>query len=141
VALKLFVNSKSMGEQLDHELKMYKRISSSSTKHPGRGAVRELLDSFDVPGPDGCHRCLVHPPLWESVLTFLHRNPVRRLPAPVLAFVLRRLLLALDFLHTECQIIHTGAYEGTLPSEAILRCVPSPAKNGAELLWVRHQIR
>ncbi|KAK7433358.1 hypothetical protein QQZ08_000298 [Neonectria magnoliae] len=107
VALKLFVHSKSMGEQLDNELTMYKRISASWAKHPGRGAVRELLDSFDVTGPDGSHRCLVHPPLWESVLTFLHRNPVGRLPAPVLAFVLRRLFLALDFLHTECQIIHT----------------------------------
>jgi serine/threonine-protein kinase SRPK3 len=112
VALKLFVNSESMGGQLDHEVTMYKRISSSATEHPGRGAIRELLDSFDVVGPDGCHRCLVHPPLWESVLTFLHRNPVRRLPAPVLAFVLHRLFLALDFLHTECQIIHTGTYEG-----------------------------
>ncbi|KAI5861451.1 serine threonine protein kinase, CMGC group [Durotheca rogersii] len=107
VAVKLFVHSKSMGEQLDRELTMYKRISAFSAKHPGRGAVRELLDSFDVTGPDGSHRCLVHPPLWESVLTFLHRNPVRRLPVPVLAFTLRRLFLALDFLHTECQIIHT----------------------------------
>ncbi|KAK7414415.1 hypothetical protein QQX98_006693 [Neonectria punicea] len=107
VALKLFIHSKSMGAQLDQELTMYKRISASWAKHPGRGAVRELLDSFDVTGPDGSHRCLVHPPLWESVLTFLHRNPVRRLPAPVLAFILRRLFLALDFLHTECQIIHT----------------------------------
>ncbi|KAI1179515.1 serine threonine protein kinase, CMGC group [Nemania sp. FL0916] len=107
VALKLFVNSESMGKQLDHELAIYKRISTSATNHRGRGAVRELLDSFDVTGPDGQHRCLVHPPLWESVLTFLHRNPVRRLPAPVLAFVLHRLFLALDFLHTECQIIHT----------------------------------
>lgn len=107
MALKLFVNSGSVGEQLDHELTMYKRISRSLTKHPGRSAVRGLLDSFYVTGPDGCHGCLVHPPLWESVLTFLHRNPVRRLPVPVLAFVLRRLFLALDFLHTECQIIHT----------------------------------
>ncbi|KAI1322409.1 serine threonine protein kinase, CMGC group [Xylariaceae sp. FL0255] len=107
VALKLFINSASMGAQLDHELTMYKRISSSASKHPGRSAVRELLDSFDINGPDGCHRCLVHPPLWESVLTFLHRNPVRRLPIPVLSFVLRRLFLALDFLHTECHIIHT----------------------------------
>ncbi|KAI0406273.1 serine threonine protein kinase, CMGC group [Xylaria palmicola] len=107
VALKLFVNSESMGKQLDRELAIYKRISTSATNHRGRGAVRELLDSFDVTGPDGQHRCLVHPPLWESVLTFLHRNPVRRLPAPVLAFVLHRLFLALDFLHTECQIIHT----------------------------------
>ncbi|KAK4107615.1 serine threonine protein kinase, CMGC group [Canariomyces notabilis] len=109
VTLKLFIHSESLGSQVDHELAIYKRISASSkdTKHPGRGAVRELLDSFDVAGPDGCHRCLVHPPLWESVLTFLHRNPVRRLPAPVLAFVLRRLFLALDFLHTECNVIHT----------------------------------
>ncbi|OAQ73078.1 CMGC/SRPK protein kinase [Pochonia chlamydosporia 170] len=107
VALKLFINAKSLGGQLDHELTMYKRISASSPKHPGRGAVRELLDSFDVAGPDGCHRCLVHPPLWESVLTFLRRNPVMRLPAPVLVFVLRRLFLALDFLHSECRIIHT----------------------------------
>jgi serine/threonine-protein kinase SRPK3 len=52
----------------------------------------------------------VHPPLWESVLTFLHRNPVRRLPKPVLAFVLQRLFVALDYLHTECQIIHAGPW-------------------------------
>jgi len=112
-----------MGDHLDHELTMYKRISSSLVNHPGRGAVRELLDSFDVTGPDGCHRCLVHPPLWESVLTFLHRNPVGRLPPPVLAFVLRRLFLALDFLHTECQIIHTGAYKAIELRGATLRYV------------------
>ena len=45
-----------------------------------------------------------------SDLTFLHRNPAMRLPVPVLAFILRRLFLALDFLHTECQTIHTSAY-------------------------------
>lgn len=87
---------------------MYKRMERDSKNHPGRSAVRTLLDSFDLDGPEGQHRCLVHPPLWESVLTFLHRNPVRRLPLPVLAFVLYRLFLALDFLHTECQIIHAG---------------------------------
>ncbi|KAB5549658.1 serine threonine protein kinase, CMGC group [Coniochaeta sp. 2T2.1] len=107
VALKLFITSQAMGQQLDNELTMYKHISSFSTAHPGRGAIRDLLDSFDVTGPDGSHRCLVHPPLWESIITFLDRNPARRLPAPVLAIVLRRLFQALDFLHTECKIIHT----------------------------------
>ncbi|KAF5648497.1 CMGC SRPK kinase [Fusarium tjaetaba] len=86
---------------------MYKRISASSSKHPGRSAVRELLDSFDVVGPDGSHRCLVHPPLWESMWTFLNRNPVRRLPPVVLAVTLRRLFPALDYLHAECTVIHT----------------------------------
>lgn len=97
-----------MGQQLDDELKIYKRIETASKTHPGSNAVRSLLDTFDVDGPEDKHRCLVHPPLWESVWTFLHRNPIQRLPSPVLALVLQRLFLALDYLHSECQIIHTG---------------------------------
>lgn len=108
VALKLFISSESMGAQVDDEVNIYKRINTATRRHPGHGAVRSLLDSFDVAGPDGPHRCLVHPPLWESVQTFLHRNPIRILPVPVLAFVLKQLFLALDFLHTECNLIHTG---------------------------------
>ncbi|CAK45958.1 putative protein kinase [Aspergillus niger CBS 101883] len=107
VTLKTFINSVSMGKYLDDEIQMYKRIERGSGFHTGRNAVRRLLDSFDIDGPEGRHRCLVHPPLWESVLTILHRNPVRRLPAPVLAFVLKRVFLALDYLHTEGQAIHT----------------------------------
>ncbi|KAB5578690.1 serine threonine protein kinase, CMGC group [Coniochaeta sp. 2T2.1] len=131
VALKLFITSQAMGQQLDNELTMYKRISSFSTAHPGRGAIRGLLDSFDVTGPDGSHRCLVHPPLWESIITFLDRNPVRRLPAPVLAIVLLRLFQALDFLHTECKVIHTGLDDRTIyPS----RELEKPKKVGAPVL-------
>jgi len=42
------------------------------------------------------------------VRTLLARNPIGRLPVPVLGIVLKRLFLALDFLHSECQLIHTG---------------------------------
>ncbi|RDL34660.1 Uncharacterized protein BP5553_07788 [Venustampulla echinocandica] len=107
VMLKIFVQASSMGQQVDHELKMYRRMEQSPKGHPGREAVRTLLDTFYIDGPEDKHRCLVHPPLWESVLTFLRRNPVERLPSAVMAFVLQRLFLALDYLHTECQIIHT----------------------------------
>lgn len=117
VVLKLFISSASMGKHLDDEVNTYKRIEEGSKKHPGYGAVRSLLDSFEVDGPDGQHRCLVHPPLWESVKAFLHRNPVQRLPSPVLAFTLKRLFLALDYLHNECQIIHTGTHSDYFPSE------------------------
>lgn len=99
-----------MGAQLDNELDMYKRIKKGSWRHPGKSAVRFLLDSFDVEGPDGQHRCLVHLPLWESIRTFLYRNPVHRLPVPLLALTLKQVFLALDYLHTECKIIHTGMY-------------------------------
>ncbi|GLA50073.1 hypothetical protein AnigIFM63604_006092 [Aspergillus niger] len=108
VTLKIFIKSASMGKHLDDEIQMYKRIERCSRFHAGRNAVRRLLDSFDIDGPEGKHRCLVHPPLWESVRTFLHRNPVRWLPVPVLSFVLKRVFLALDYLHTECQVIHTA---------------------------------
>lgn len=104
----MFIHAESMGTQLDDEMNIYKRIEAGPKRHPGYDAVRSLLDSFDVEGPDGKHRCLVHPPLFESILTFLRRKPVGRLPVPIVAFVLKRLFLALDFLHTECQVIHTG---------------------------------
>ncbi|KAL4879899.1 kinase-like domain-containing protein [Aspergillus karnatakaensis] len=107
VTLKIFIKSASLGKQLDDELNIYKRIGAASQRHPGHQYVRSLLDSFDVDGPEDKHRCLVHPPLWESVLAFLYRNPIRRLPTPVVAVVLHRLFLALDYLHTECKIIHT----------------------------------
>ncbi|KAE8141341.1 kinase-like domain-containing protein [Aspergillus pseudotamarii] len=106
VTLKIFIKAASMGRQLDDELKMYQRIDRAS-KHPGRNAIRPLLDSFHIDGPEDKHHCLVHPPLFESVWDFLHRNPVQRLPKPVLAFTLRQVFLALDYLHTECQVIHT----------------------------------
>ncbi|KAI9926764.1 hypothetical protein MW887_003859 [Aspergillus wentii] len=107
VMLKIFIKASCMGQQVDDELKMYRRMEQSAKGHPGRDAVRTLLDTFNIEGPKDKHQCLVHTPLFESVLTFLRRNPVEKLPSAVIAFVLYRLFLALDYLHTECQIIHT----------------------------------
>lgn len=63
---------------------------------------------------------MVHAPLWESMLSFKRRNPVRRLPQPVLAFMLRRLFYALDLLHNECHVAHTDIKEANilLPADA-----------------------
>lgn len=103
-----------MGEELDTELDVYRRIADSPRHHLGRRAVRPLLDSFDVDGPDGRHRCLVHVPLWESMLKLKRRNPVGRLPKPVLALMLKRLFHALDLLHEECHVAHTDIKEANI---------------------------
>lgn len=105
---KSFIRASSMGRQVDNELSRYRRMEQAPTAHPGRDVIRTLVDTFDIDGPQDKHRCLVHPPLWESVLAFLRRNPVERLPSAVIAVVLHRLFLALDYLYTECQIAHTG---------------------------------
>ncbi|KAL3472249.1 kinase-like domain-containing protein [Aspergillus californicus] len=103
VTLKMFVNAASMGEQIDAELEIYQRLDKAS-RHPGRKDIRSLVDSFGITGsgPEDTHRCLVHPALFESLLFFLHRNPVQKLPKVFLAVVLHRLFLSLDYLHTEC---------------------------------------
>ena len=104
-----------MGQHVDNELKIHERIQQASKLHPGHECVRSLIDSFDINGPEDTHRCLVHPALWESVNTFLCRNPIQRLPPIVLAVTLHRLFLALDYLHTECKVIHTGISYSLLP--------------------------
>lgn len=119
VTLKIFIKSASMGQQLDDELNIYERIELCSHKHRGHQYVRSLHDTFDISGPDDKHRCLVHPPLWESMLAFLFKNPIQRLPTPMLAITLERLFLALDYLHTECKIIHTGIHLLISPSVPI----------------------
>jgi serine/threonine-protein kinase SRPK3 len=82
-------------------------MEQRASNHPGRSAVRTLLDSFRVNGPDGEHLVLAHPPLARSVGGAILRSSPRRLPASGLRFVLKDLFLALEYLHDECQIIHT----------------------------------
>ncbi|KAG6001484.1 hypothetical protein E4U21_004292 [Claviceps maximensis] len=114
VALKLYVRSDFLGSELDTELDVYRRIKDSPEHHPGRSAIRSLLDSFEVDTLSGRHRCLVHMPLWDSALNIKRRNPMRRLPQPVMAFFLKRLFLALDLLHRECHMVHTDIKEANI---------------------------
>ncbi|KAG9891634.1 hypothetical protein KCU94_g14273, partial [Aureobasidium melanogenum] len=64
VAIKLYAQSESITSHSDTELRTYKRIENAPKHHPGCTAIRTLLDSFEVQGPKGSHRCLVHPALW-----------------------------------------------------------------------------
>lgn len=103
-----------MEDELGTEVDVYKRIAKSPSHHPGRDTVRSLFDSFILDGPNGRHQCLVHQPLWESVLAIKHRNPAGRLPASVLAHILKRLFHALDLLHQECHVAHTDIKEANI---------------------------
>ncbi|EFY86566.1 hypothetical protein MAC_07428 [Metarhizium acridum CQMa 102] len=60
-----------------------------------------------VNGPDGEHLVLAHPPLGDSLEVGIRRSSPRRLPPSGLRYILKDIFLALDYLHVECQIIHT----------------------------------
>ncbi|KAF4156645.1 hypothetical protein CNMCM8927_007740 [Aspergillus lentulus] len=90
----------------DRELKIYEHLSKVNCTHQGQSLIRELYDSFDIQGPVGKHRCLVMQPMHMTLLEMMSLNP-RPFDIPLLKMTVKRLLLALDFLHTEAEIIHT----------------------------------
>lgn len=73
--------------------------------------VRTIQDSFSVTSKArNPHQCLVHDVLSNDILSLRYAHPDRQLPEAMLRQFLIHLLLSLDFLHTECHIIHTGQF-------------------------------
>ena len=55
-----------------------KILRSVQSKHPGRGNLRNALDSSTLQGSNGEHHRLVHEPLLENTEELLLRNPSHR---------------------------------------------------------------
>lgn len=66
-----------------------------------------LLDSFDHVGPHGRHVCMVFEVLGDNLLALIRAYNHRGIPVDVVRHLTRQVLIALDFLHTSCSIIHT----------------------------------
>jgi serine/threonine-protein kinase SRPK3 len=114
VALKLFNESKSIASEQDNELDVYNSLRNSPADHPGRTAIRSLLDSFYIDGPNGKHQCMVHSPLWGSMYQLRHLSPDGKLPEVLVAIMLKRIFQALDLLHNECHVAHTDISESNI---------------------------
>ncbi|KAH0578358.1 hypothetical protein H2248_003972 [Termitomyces sp. 'cryptogamus'] len=142
IALKVYVHQDRLGSNEPTELAIYRRLKEGPENHAGRKAIRPLLDSFVITGPDGEHHCLVHPPLWGSLQQWLDLDEKKHMQPPDLAMVLKQLFLALDYAK-ECEVIHTDIHEGNimfgLKDTAVLEELekaeleePSPRKRIAE---------
>ena len=97
----------------DRELRVYEHLATLDSSHPDQSLIRELYDSLDLQGPGGStHRCLVLQPMTMTLLEMMRMNP-RPFDLPLLKLTVKRLLLALDFLHAEVGLIHTGRTHAT----------------------------
>ncbi|KAK9366826.1 protein kinase [Lipomyces kononenkoae] len=106
-ALKISTQLRKYPLKRRRELSVYEHLSKIRSSHPGQAYIRGLYDGFEISGPHGCHQCLVQPPMHMSILDMLESNP-KPFNAPLLRMVLKCLLTALDFLHREAGIVHTG---------------------------------
>lgn len=68
-----------------------------------------MEDSFTLQGTaGGYHTCIVHEPLGISLFELTRLLEDRVFPEDLLKAMALRILFALDFFHSEAQLIHTG---------------------------------
>ncbi|KAF7187460.1 Serine/threonine-protein kinase SRPK [Pseudocercospora fuligena] len=104
VALKVYTYDR----EHDEEFETCQAMNRLGKSHPGSSHIRSAMDTFTIEQTSGAnHRCLVQRPMWDSLTDLLDRNPTRRFTIPLLKAALTQTFLALDFLHTECKLVHT----------------------------------
>ncbi|KAL5361430.1 protein kinase [Aspergillus floccosus] len=105
VALKI-INSNS-ADDARHEKEIESHIAQQDPGHRGRVILRTCLDDVEVTGPDGRHICLVYEPMREPIWILQRRFVDRRIPLPIAKAYIYFLLAGLDYLHSECKVVHS----------------------------------
>ncbi|BEJ10985.1 hypothetical protein CspHIS471_0104070 [Cutaneotrichosporon sp. HIS471] len=118
VALKVVKSDGHYTETALDEIQLLQRVTTSSESHPGRSHVVGLVDDFRHSGPNGSHVCMVFEVLGENLLGLIKRYQHRGVPTHIVRQIAKQILLGLDYLHTECRIIHTD-----LKPENVLICI------------------
>lgn len=85
-----------------------RHISRVNPQHKGWHFIRKLCDSFALQGTSGTHSCLVLEALREPLWLYRRRYVGGVIPPDILKILVQMILHALDYLHSECRVIHTG---------------------------------
>ncbi len=105
----MLTRSASGKSTAETELEVSRLVLQANPLCEGRQYLRTVIDSFEVTGPHGLHTGLVYETMRESLKTFQRRHRERRISESLLKALLEPVLHGLDYLHSECNIIHTGA--------------------------------
>ena len=91
----------------DREITINEYLKSNPIEHPGEKMIRSVLDSFEIAGPNGNHKCMLYQPLGMSFTEFLNLLPQNKFAKDLVQKSIQLLLIALDYLH-RCHVVHTG---------------------------------
>lgn len=107
VAMKIVRSAQGYRETAVDEIKLLSKINMTDKDHPGHEYLIKLIDYFDHNGPNGTHICIVFEVLGENLLGLIRRYKHKGLPMKFVKQIAKEILLAVDFLHRKCGIIHT----------------------------------
>lgn len=118
VALKIVKSAHHFTETAKDEIKILKAVRESDPTNPRRNKTVQLLNDFKISGVNGTHVCMVFEVLGHNLLKLILKSNYRGIPLPNVKSIIKQVLEGLDYLHTECQIIHTD-----IKPENVLICV------------------
>lgn len=118
VALKIVKSAHHFTETAKDEIKILKAVRDSDPTNPRRNKTVQLLNDFKITGVNGTHVCMVFEVLGHNLLKLILKSNYRGIPLPNVKSIIKQVLEGLDYLHTECQIIHTD-----IKPENVLICV------------------
>jgi serine/threonine-protein kinase SRPK3 len=106
-ALKVVKSATRYAEAARDEIKLLSQVAAANPHHPGRPHVVSFLDSFQHRTLQETHVCIVFEPLGETLLALIQRNKKKGVPKPLVKVIAKQVLLGLQYLHDECDLVHT----------------------------------
>ncbi|KAJ9217095.1 hypothetical protein DTO166G4_1150 [Paecilomyces variotii] len=122
VAVKVHNSSQGSSDEAIGERDLEQYIARKNPLRRGHAFIRTHVDAFEVPGLSRRHLCLVYEPMREPIWQLRQRFPGGKFPPSLVKAYIFILLHGLDYLHSECGVVHTD-----LKLENILVSCENPA--------------
>ena len=118
VALKVVKSAKHYTETAEDEIKLLRCVRQTDPDSPFRERTVQMLEDFRISGVHGTHVCMVFEVLGHNLLKLIIGSGYQGIPLYNVKLIMKQMLQGLDYLHSQCSIIHTD-----IKPENVLVCV------------------
>jgi serine/threonine-protein kinase SRPK3 len=120
VAIKVLtvIQSFCISDGIIFEFDSIQLVTAKNPAHRGYKHCVTARETFTATSKHGDHLCLVTDPLGSTLASLQISQPKGVFTVPVVKRIIKQCLLALDYLHTECRLVHTGQWSTTFPSQS-----------------------